>query len=433
MPKKVYDVIPPKLADKIEKDVKEYLKAEKEHTPIQQKRGRKNRRDGERRSIWLPVSGGVAVLVLIVGVYLFFKLPKADVEIWPKVETLSFQQTITADESADLTDAGQSIIPAKQFEITKTLSEEFPATGNASDEGKATGTITVYNKFDPPTPFTFRVGTRFLSDSGKLFIAPSKVVIPAAKKSGSKITPGSVQIKVEAVEGGDSYNISASNFSVPGLKGTAYYYSVYASSDSAMTGGYVGDIKKVTDDDIQSAKDALIEKLTALATEELRNQISSDYVLPDDAIVAEVSGAGTQTKSGTVADKFTYEATIKLSVLAFKKSDMDELAKKYIISQMSDGKTLLDSSLKTSYSAKSINIDDGTMALDVNFSSGVYKSIDKNSVSMSMGGKNANQINDTITNLLGDELLKTKVSFWPFWVTKTPKNQKAINVELKFE
>ena len=99
-----------------------------------------------------------------------------------------------------------------------------------------------------------------MSDSGKLFVALQKIVIPAAKKSGSKITPGSVQINVQAVEGGTDYNIAPSNFSVPGLKGTAYYYSIYATSTAAMTGGYTGKVKKVTDDDIQGAKDVLTKK-----------------------------------------------------------------------------------------------------------------------------------------------------------------------------
>jgi len=432
MPKKVYDVIPPKLAKKIEEDVKEYL-AEEKVQEVREKKPRKNRRNSGARPLWIPVSGGVAVVLLILVVYLFFKLPRADIQIWPKVETLSFEQTITADESADLTDISQSVIPAQNFEITKTLSEDFPATGNASNEGKASGIITVYNKYDPATPLTFKAGTRFLSDSGKLFTAAGKVVIPAAKKSGSKLTPGSVQVKVEAVEGGDSYNISASNFSVPGLKGTAYYYSVYASSDSAMTGGYTGDVKKVTDDDIQSAKDSITQKLTDQAKADLQNQIPSDYVLLDDAISSDISGAGTQTKSGTVTDKFTYEATIKLSAVAFKKSDIDEFAKKYLISQMPDGKTLLDSSLKTEPTVSSLDATDGKMSLDVNFSGGTYKNLDKNSLSLSLAGKNASQINDTVTGILGEDLLRTKVDFWPFWVNKAPSNQKAVKVDLQFE
>jgi len=44
-----------------------------------------------------------------------------------------------------------------------------------------------------------------------------------------------------------------------------------------MTGGYTGDVKKVTDDDIQGAQDVLTKK-QQLMRWRFKNQISSDYV-----------------------------------------------------------------------------------------------------------------------------------------------------------
>jgi hypothetical protein len=100
---------------------------------------------------------------------------------------------------------------------------------------------------------------------------------------------------------------------------------------------------------------------------------------------------------------------------------------------MPDGKTLLDSSLKTEPTVSSLDATDGKMSLDVNFSGGTYKNLDKNSLSLSLAGKNASQINDTVTGILGEDLLRTKVDFWPFWVNKAPSNQKAVKVDLQFE
>ena len=425
MSKKIYDIKPPKVAHKVEKELKEFLGQEKTKKPVRRKK--------EKKSIWLPVSAGALIVVVLIGVYLFFKLPKATITIWPKLDTLSFQQTIVADKTADLVDIANSIVPAQYFETTKANSQDFPATGNATNGGQATGTITIYNKFDPPTPFTFKAGTHFMSDSGKLFVALQKIVIPAAKKSGSKITPGSVQVKVQAVEGGEGYNIAPSNFSIPGLKGTSYYYSVYATSASAMTGGYSGKVKKVTDDDIQGAKDVLTKKTTDDAMADLKKQIPSDYILLDNATSSITTVASTPTKSGTVADSFKYSITIKASALAFKKSDLDQFAKNYITSKIPDGKTLLDSSFKTNYSATTVDVSGGKATLNLDFSSGVYQNIDKNSTALSLFGENADQINKTINNSMGENVSKIKINFWPFWVTAVPNNQKSVNIDLKFQ
>jgi len=429
MAKKIYDVKPPKVVKKVEKELKEFLNEGKK--PRTQT-ARHSRHKKTERPLWVPISVGVLAIVVIVGVYLFFKLPKADIFIWPKVDELSFQKTITADKSVDTVDILKNVIPAQYFEATKTNTQEFPATGNASNEGLASGAITVYNKVEPVTPITFKAGTHFMSDSGKLFVTFQKVVIPAAKKSGSKVTPGSVKINVQAVEGGNDYNIAPSNFSVPGLKGTSYYYSIYATSADAMTGGYAGKVKKVTNDDIQGAKDVLVEKTTSDATSDLKNQISSEYILLDNAILSKVSNTSTQTKVGAVVDNFNYQTTVTTSAVAFKKSDIDKFAKDYIISQLPDGKTFLESNFKVDYAVSTVDISGGKATVNLDFSSGAYQSINKNSLELSLLSKTADQIKEVVTSRLGEQVTKIETKFWPFWVSAAPNNQKAVIVELKF-
>ena len=433
MVRKIYDIKPPKIKHQVEKKEKkpevEILAEEKPAPKVSHQTHHKK----EKRSILLPVFGSAFVVLLIAGVYLFFKLPKADIVIWPKVETLSFKQSITADKSVSLVDSVKAVVPAQYFQATKTNSQDFPATGNATNEGQASGNITVYNKYSPATPLTLKAGTRFLSNSGKLFTSLQKIVIPAAKKSGSKIIPGSIQVNVQAVEGGTDYNIAPSEFSVPGLKGTAFYYSISGTSTSAMTGGYAGKVKKVTDDDIQGAKDVLTKKTTDDAVSALKQQISSDYVLLDNAVLSDTTSASTATKSGTVADSFNYSATVKANALAFKKSDLDQFAKNYIISQIPEGKTLLDKTYQITYSANTVDVSGGKAALNLDFSSGVYQNVDKNSMTLSMLGENYEQIKSTINNSLGDQVTKVQINFWPFWVSSVPNNQKAVTIELKFE
>jgi len=422
MAKKIYDIKPPRVARKTENDIKEFLGTNKKKKAST---ARLSRHKKEKHFSWKIFSIAIAgVLVLLCG-FLYFKLQKANIEIWPKVDTLSYNQAIEANKSAGTINLSGSIIPAKYLEIEKTDSQEFLATGNASDEGKATGTITVYNT---SASLSLKTGTHFLSDSGKYFKTLAKITIPG----GTKSKPGSVKVKVEAAEGGDSYNIGPANFSVPKLSGTAYYYSIYAVSTEAMAGGYTGDVKKVTDDDISQAKDTLVKKISQDAIGELKNQLDADYILLDDAVSYITTNSATATKVGTIVEKFNYEATVKASGLAFKKSDLDKFVKDYIISQMTDEQTILESSLTSNYTLKTVDISDGKMSLDVSFSSGVYKNINKNSLALLLTGKTGSQISEVINSNLTDSVEKFKVNFWPFWVTKSPKSQKGINIELKF-
>ena len=108
MSKRIYDIKPPKNATemkKIQENFSRLMKASKH-------RSHKKREDilfgGRFQSV-------ILVIVIMVGVYLFFKLPKADIIIWPKVDTLSFKQTITADKSVDSVDIANSCYSCSIF------------------------------------------------------------------------------------------------------------------------------------------------------------------------------------------------------------------------------------------------------------------------------------------------------------------------------
>ena len=426
MAKKIYDIKPPRTAQKAEDGIKEFLAGDKS----KKKTSKKKR---EKHFPLKPVLILAGALLLIVAVYLFFALPKADIEIWPKTNVLGAKQTIAIDKTADTVDLAGAIIPAQYMEEEKSGTQEFSSTGNGSNEGKAQGTITIYNKFDPPSPITLKAGTHFLSDSGKYFVTLAKVVVPAAKKSGSKITPGSIDVKVEAAEGGDGYNIGAAKFSVPKLAGTAYYYSVYAESTKAMSGGFASNIKKVTADDIQSAKDNLTQKLLTDAENSLKGKISSDMVLLPEALSSEIESSQSQAKAGTIADTFNYQAKVKAMALVVKKADLEKFARDYIVSKMQESETILDKSFNVAYTANGIDVQKGTGKIDLDFSSKVYQDVDKNSLSLLLRGKNPAQINQIITEKLGEQISKIKVNLWPFWVVAVPQSQKAIKIDLMFE
>lgn len=445
MPKKIYDIVPPKVAQQAlkksgagaapkrkrasKKPLQQDVKAIFE--PIGQQRksstGHHEVKAGGGFPVkWAWIAGGVLVLALCV--YLYGALAKATIQVFPVTETLSFQEKISADTSYDNVNVLKNIIPARLVVQEASLTQEFPATGSASNDGKAAGTIKVYNKVSPATPITLKEGTHFLSDSGKYFVSLTRIVIPAMKGN----VAGSIDVSVQAEESGTEYNIGASKFSVPKLSGTAYYYNIWAESKSSMAGGYTGNVKKVSKSDLATAKDVLGKKILEDAEASLRGQISADEVLLEGALIRSVIESTADSKEGDIKDAFNQTAKAKVSALVFKKDDIQKFAKLDAQSKLDDGKELLEESLQVSYVTGAVDMQTGTIKMDVSVSGQTYYAVDSNSFIDALPQKNASQIQQVISQQYPSEISKTVVNFWPFWVTKAPKDKGKIKIELEF-
>lgn len=428
MAKKFFDIIPPHLASEIGMKVKNFMDGRKTN-----KKGKKEEKKGTfPRLKWILISSGAFLILLII--YLYFKLASLNVEIWPKTELVTFEQKITVEESINEIDLQNKKIPAQFIEEEKELWQEFFATGSSSKEGIAEGTIRVYNKYSPPTSFTLVAKTRFLSNSGKLFRSASKINLPPAQVKNGKTIPSWADVKVVAVESGEAYNIGPAQFSLPGLSGTPSYYSVYAESTDKMAGGYESKLKVVTAEDIEDAKNNLTQKLLNDTEEILKNKASSlGLILFDNAIIKDVIEASPSVKVGAEVDKFNYKVKVKISALVFEESDLKKITKDYIISQISESKIILEKSLDLNYVPETIDLKAGKIALDLKISTKIYPIVDKQKMSLSFMGKSSNNISDIIYSELNQQVDRIKVSLWPFWVKKAPKNQDKIKIELNFE
>ena len=434
MAKKVFDIIPPRLVGK--KTVKSakatehvVLKsvAQKKHHKEKKERGEKSFRFGG-----LVVSG--AGLLILVCIYLYFKLASLLVVVWPMTEDLNIKEAITATATQAEVNLGTKTIPAQLITEERELLQEFDATGAGQNEGKATGTIRVYNKYSPATVITLKTGTHFLSDSGKYFKSATKIVIPAAQIKGSKITPGSVDVKVEAIESGEAYNIASSKFSVPKLAGTNLYYAIYAESNEKMSGGYESETKVVTEDDIDNAKATLSEKLLGDVDAALREKVSSEgFILFNDALTKEVIEASSTVKAGSEIGKFMYKVKVSGSALVFKQSDLNDLARRDIASQIEKGRILLDKSLVLNYTPEKIDLSGNKINFDLQISSRTYPEINKIELISKLSKKDSEQIQGIVSEAFLGQVSQIKVNLWPFWVTKGPSNQNKIKVDLNFE
>lgn len=213
----------------------------------------------KRRFPLLPLAGAVVFVVVLVGILLSIMFSGATVTVHPRHQEAFVNGNFIATQ-----DDVPGQLPFKTVTAEKVASKEVPATKSEQVEERASGKITIYNNFDA-TPQRLIKNTRFESKDGKIFRINESITVPG-KKVGTDGTavPGSVEAVVFADAPGDTYNIPASEFKIPGFEGTDRYNGFYATSKEPMTGGFKGTRNSIDD--------------TALASirAELENQVKTD-------------------------------------------------------------------------------------------------------------------------------------------------------------
>jgi hypothetical protein len=428
MAKKIYDIKPPRIKKDNQYDAVNFESVRKKKTG--QSVGTSVPQEYKEKSVfsYSRILVGCAVIVFLITVYVYRGLPWVSIQIMPEMNNISMKEKVSVDASKNIIDYASKIIPAKVLTEEKEISQEFLATGTASNSGKSTGTIRVYNKISPTKSMALVAGTRFLSDSGKLFVTLQKITIPAMQGK----TAGFVDVDVQAREVGSDYNIGASKFSVPGLSGSEYYYVIWGESSSSMEGGYSGSVKKVTSDDIETAKSMLTEKASKAVKDSLMGKITLQEVMIGDEINVTILQSTLDVKANSIADKFNVSMKSKASVMVVKKEDLQSFVTEALESQLSRGQLILEDNISIDYTPDSIDIKNGKAKINLQANSQSYFDINKNDIINNISGKSSEAIKDAIYQIADGKISDIKIDFWPFWVSKAPNRKNRIEVDLFF-
>ncbi|MDD4989937.1 MAG: hypothetical protein PHW31_01350 [Candidatus Pacebacteria bacterium] len=368
---------------------------------------------------------GVAFLVLSVNAKLVLKVK-------PVLEPIKMEEEIQVSPGQKEVDFEKMIMPGQLIETEAEKWETFQSTGKETEQVGASGTIFVYNSINPPMPLVLKESTRFLSSKdGKIFKAKSKVSLPPATLSNGKLTPSVTEVPVVAQQQGEEYNIAPAKFSVPGLAGTALYYSIWGESKQKIEGGSQKEVTKITQADFERAQGSLAKTLKEMALTSLQKQVGEELVLEADSVAFEEPDFSCSQQVGAELPAFNCYSKIKAKALIFKKSDLDGMAKNFISSVLSSNKKLYQNSLMTSVIPKGAMAESNTIVLNLKIEAKLYSEIDQQGLIGSVAGKGQKEIKDLVANnYLQIETVELK--FWPFWVKKAPKDIDKIKLEMAF-
>lgn len=231
-------------------------------------------KDGSRYFIWFIAL--ISVIILFFALSLLFS--GARVTVTPRSGEFDLDQTFTARKGASEGELSFDVMAVSGEESTMVASSD-----TKDIERKAKGTVIIYNAYSSKAQ-RLLIETRLETPDGKIYKTDKALVVPGAKVEDGETVPGSVEVTVTASEPGEEYNIGLTDFTIVGFKGTPKYDKFYARSKTEMTGGLIGKMYTISQEEGEKQKGMLREKLKQSLSSKIFAELPSGFVTYPDTI-----------------------------------------------------------------------------------------------------------------------------------------------------
>lgn len=277
---------------------------------------------------WKFLLGGMIVVTIILVTVAVIFIPRADITIITKLESLSKDFDITFDPSITDSSLENKSIPSITDTISASVEGTYEGTGSQVGGTKASGTITIKNETSASQSLV--ANTRFLSTKGKQFRLVTAVTIPAKSSTTAKII---------ADNPGEDYNIPAGKLTIPGFENNATKFaSIYGELVSAINNGASQDGTIVTEQDIDKARTDLQTKLTQVVNKQVSER-KDTKALAIQTKLNDIQYTGLPNV-GDRLRSFTLKASGNLQGVFYKEEDLDKLIRSLLASQVIDSREL---------------------------------------------------------------------------------------------
>lgn len=377
---------------------------------------------------WLATAGTISVLILVGAFVLSMVFSGATVTVHPRQQKAFVDGTFVASREAA---PGQ--LSYELLILDKTLTKTLPANGEENVEERATGRITIYNEFDEEEQRLIK-NTRFETGGGKIFRIQDSVTVPGAtKKADGTLTPSKVEVTVFADEPGESYNVPAGRFTIPGFRDTPRYEKFYGVSEGPMAGGFIGKKKKVDEKDEAAARTALNEELKTALLEEAfaEGKKPEDYYLYKDATFfrfEEKPDEGSKSDSVDIAQGGTVYAVL------LKKDQLAQFIASQAIGGFDNSPLAIRNPDELTVTAAEMPAETsptppwegGPVSLTISGTASLVWTYDKDQLAKDLSGRDTKALETILSGFKGIE--KATVVHRPFWKKTFPEDPKDIEV-----
>ncbi|MDO8602017.1 MAG: hypothetical protein Q7R62_02750 [bacterium] len=369
----------------------------------------------------------VAIVVFGLVPYIAFAvLPRAEIKLTMQKEDWTFKNAVVADKSIVTIDKEASRIPGQVFLQKTNVSSKFPATGKKNIERKATGIITIYNAYSSAAQ-SLIANTRFVTPDGKVFRLVSAVTVPGAKIASGKVVPSSVTAEVIADKPGSAYNIGPiAKLTIPGFSGTPKYEGFYGDSKAAFTGGFIGEAKVATEEDIKNAKVKSTANLESSLRTLMTTQMPADFTVLDDATIFTLTKQ-TVTPEAGIDGQFTVLSEGQVSLIAFREKDLLDFLHGRIDKEKGGEFEILGENKE--YGISRVDMSAGRVSFALIYTAKLRHKLDQTKLISQIVGKSEEEIKTVIGVVPG--IAGGTANLWPFYVRTVTKNTDKIKIAIE--
>ncbi len=359
----------------------------------------------------------VAFLVLAAGIAVFSAYV---VFARAEVIVLSDQQETEADLIIDVTSqASEGEVTGGVYEVSKKVSQTFPATSVVSIDERVEGTARITSTLSRSQ--TLVKTTRLMTPDGLLFRTAETVVVPAF---------GSVLVDIHSDEPGPDAAIGDATFTIPGLNPDTRQHFTVETVEPLMSGQR--EVRMVTASDILKAKELLEERLENELSDTLREKArQAGMPMSGQIFDFEVAREETDIAAGEEAEEFTMTVAVRGAGVFFDRDEMRE-----------NIRGLLQDRLPYDRSLLRLNEQDLTMAVEKCDLLGQRANIRVSAKGTAiLSGDAAGLDPDKLTGVTADaaqEYLEeldgvssASVKIKPFWARRLPNVAEHIRVEVR--
>jgi hypothetical protein len=406
----------------------------------------------------------IALAALAMSLFFFVSwlvLPYATVAIKPNKNTkmVTDNVVLTPDLAASSTTGRQKVIRAYPVKETYTDSITFQTESKIFEGENASGEIVIVNT--DATSKTLRATTRFQSKNGVVYRIANWARIPAASSDQNGELSVNVTADTEDSSGqivGERGNLEAGQkLFIPGFHPEGTDWSqveqdpIWAEVREPITGGVTDWKPVVRQEDLDKARQAIEEKLTAEALTRLERTIQEQNqenntdlrLIPDHSKFVTKNVSNIQLPPNileTNEPSFQVTAEITVTSWSYSESELKKVINEALIKKKEPDREIegitnydleivddpaITSGLKVTYTAEGIeaynikpNTDEGLMLI--------------NRIKTQIANKNASEAENILTNSTEfPEISEAEIIIWPPFINSIPRLKENILVEIE--